>query len=401
MKLFEKAKIGNVFLKNRIIRSATYEGMCDEKGFPTEEYIHLYESLAKNNIGGIITGFAYISKQGRAMHKGQAGIEDKEKIHYYKKVTEKVHEYGAKIFMQIAHTGRQTRKEITKERVVGVSSKKSFYFKEKPEVLTVEEIEEIIKDFAKSVFYAKESGFDGIQLHCAHGYLIHQFILPGINNRKDVFGIDKNLGIGIAFLNQIIDAIRKECGLDFPILVKISGGDDYLRSFSKKQFIHLIQFLDQKKVDAIEISYGTMDYALNIFRGKIPKEIILKINPIYKQDYKFLKWAYKNMILPIMALKIKPFTPTYNLKYGKIAKKYTSIPIVSVGGFRTKEELKNAVEKEKIDFVSLCRPFLREPDFVKKMKVNENYVSKCSNCNICSILCDSENKTQCYENRRK
>ena len=106
MEIFAKASIGNCILKNRIIRSGTYEGMCDDKGFPGAQYYSLYETLAKNDIGGIITGFAYISKEGKAMQSGQAGIDERAKIQYYKKLTDIVHHHNSKIFLQIAHTGR-------------------------------------------------------------------------------------------------------------------------------------------------------------------------------------------------------------------------------------------------------------------------------------------------------
>jgi 2,4-dienoyl-CoA reductase-like NADH-dependent reductase (Old Yellow Enzyme family) len=397
MQVFEKARIGNVILKNRIIRSATFEGMCDKKGYPSDQYYQMYAELSKNNIGGIITGFAYVSPDGKAMHPGQAGIHDKNSIGYLKKLTDTVHKNGSKLFLQIAHTGRQTKRELIERDVFGVSDKKSFYFQEKPLVLMKSEIERIINDFTLSAYHAKEAGFDGIQLHAAHGYLVHQFLLKSVNNRRDVYGINKATQIGSHFLSETIDSIRNKCGKGFPILVKISGSDDYLVRFSKKQFIHLILFLESKKVDGIEISYGTMDYALNIFRGEIPVDIILKNNPVYRVNHALLRYLWKISILPWLSLKIKKFTPMYNLEYAKIARQYTSIPIMTVGGIRKGEEIFHIIENENIDFVSLCRPFIIEPDFVIKLIKNEKYISKCSNCNICSVMCDSINGTRCYQ----
>ncbi|NQU51155.1 MAG: NADH:flavin oxidoreductase, partial [Bacteroidetes bacterium] len=208
MELFEKANIGTCELNNRIIRSATFEGMCDDNGIPTKTYLSYYNELAKNHIGGIITGFTYISNEGKAMQPGQAGIYSEKLIPQFKKVCSEVHKRGSKIFMQLAHTGRQTRIKETKEQPVGVSRKRSFYFRGKPKKLQIHKIYQIIEKFGDSASYAQSAGFDGVQLHAAHGYLIHQFILSKINNRLDEFGINPNTKIGTKFLDLIIDNIR-------------------------------------------------------------------------------------------------------------------------------------------------------------------------------------------------
>ncbi|MBU8892548.1 MAG: NADH:flavin oxidoreductase [Bacteroidales bacterium] len=397
MEIFEKAYIGKCELQNRIFRSATFEGMCDENGIPGKNYLSLYEELSKNNIGGIITGFAFISEEGKAIQPGQAGILSEKYIEHFKKVTSVVHTNGSKIFLQIAHTGRQTRETDIKQKVVGASAKKSMYFREKLWNLNTEEVFEIIEKFGNSALYAKKAGFDGIQIHAAHGYLIHQFILPTINNRKDLFGIDPEKGLGLKFLDLIIDNVRNKCSDEFPVLIKISGDDDYKKEFSKKQFSNLIEFLDLKKIDGIEISYGTMDLALNIFRGDIPIDLILKHNKIYKVESKFAKKILKTFIFPFAIKKLKPFSPMYNLKYAEIAKELTKIPIISVGGYREKKEIEYVIKNKNIDFVSLCRPFICEPDFMIKIEENNNYKSKCINCNYCAIMCDSKFLTKCYK----
>lgn len=399
MELFEKAYIGNCELSNRIIRSATYEGMCNDNGFPTQEYISLYEQLSEHKIGAIITGFAYISDEGKAMQPGQAGIYSPRLIPYYQEVTSTVHRNGGKIFMQLAHTGRQTRKQETGKEVVGVSKKRSSYFRSKPRPLKSEEILQIIEQFGNSALYAQTAGFDGIQLHAAHGYLIHQFILPEINNRKDQFSIDQETGIGTRFLDLIIDKVRDTCGSEYPVLIKISGSDDDHPELADERLTHLIQFLDQKAVNAIEISYGTMDYALNIFRGAMPIDLILAKNRIVGTGSRLSKNIKKLVFFPLLKRKLKPFSPMYNLDYAKLAAKHTNKPIICVGGFRTRKEMEYAVKVEGVDFVSLCRPFICEPDFVEKIKADDNYKSKCQNCNYCAIMCDTQNVTQCYKNR--
>ncbi len=400
MNIFETAKIGNLTVKNRIVRSATYEGMCNNDGIPTDNYKKYYLELARNSVGTIITGVTYISKDGKVIQPGQAGIDSEEKISYYRKITDEVHQYDCRIFMQLSHAGRQTSQRIIGRKIIGVSPKKSFYFNEVSRVLKTKEVMSFIELFATSALLSKNAGFDGIQLHAAHGYLIHQFILPSINNRKDLYGIDDKIKIGARFLDLIIDRIKEKCGDNFPILVKISGSDDYFNRFSKKQFINLIKFLDIKKIAGIEISYGTMDYPLNIIRGNsIPIDRVLKYNPRYKINNRMLKYFWRTLVFPMVKFKIKYFSPMYNLLFAKIAKQYTEIPIICVGGFRKGVEIFNVIEDEKIDFVSLCRPFICEPDFVEKLKKDNNYISECISCNRCTVMCDTDYSTRCYMKR--
>ncbi len=350
-----------------IIRSATFEGMADKDGFPTAQYQKLYETLAKNGVKNMITGFMFVSNEGRAMQTGQAGLDSEEKAAAFKTVIDAVHLNGSKIIAQIAHAGRQTTK--TGYRIVGVSSKKSIYFGETPHVLTTNEIYEVIEQFANSAYYAKSAGFDGVQLHAAHGYLIHQFLIASINNRTDEF---KD---GTLLLRKIIESIRDKCG-DFPIWVKVSGDVDIEKNH-KAQFIKVIKLLNGLKVDLIEVSYGTMDHALNIFRGKVPIKTVFKFNPIYKN--KGLLWKVFNM--PPLLAKIKPYTAQYNLEYAKLAGSYTNIPVSAVGGFRSLAEAQDCG----LPYVSFCRPFICESDFLIKSKNNESYISKCTNCNVCAM----------------
>ena len=397
MKLFEPATLGTCQLKNRLIRSATFEGMADSQGRPLPEYRYLYKELASGGVGGIITGFAYVSPEGKAMQPGQVGIDHEEMVEYFLPVTDEVHLYGCKIFMQLAHTGRQTRKKETGQDVWGATTKKSLYFGGSPRELSTEQVYSLVKRFAEAAGYAKAAGFDGVQVHAAHGYLIHQFLLPSVNNRNDEFGIDAQSGIGTNFLGLVIEEIRKACGLDFALLVKVSGSDDYFARFSAEQFASLIRFLEARKIDGLEISYGTMDNALNIFRGDIPIKVVLKHNPVFKTDTGMIGLLHKARIYLLMRAKLKPFTPTYNLEYAKLAKALTDISIISVGGFRKGAEMRGCLENGFVDFISLCRPFICEPDLVEKLEQDENYSAKCVNCNICAIMCDSDQPTQCYK----
>jgi 2,4-dienoyl-CoA reductase-like NADH-dependent reductase (Old Yellow Enzyme family) len=399
MELFEEAYIGQVRLKNRIIRSATFEGAADEHGFPTAEYFRIYKQFAMHDVAAVITGFTFITRNGKAIHPGQAGCDSPELISSYSKLTEMLHEWDCKAFLQIAHTGRQTLSAVTGCPVVGASSQKSEYFKETPHVLTIPEINGLIDSFGKAAFLAQKSGFDGVQLHAAHGYLIHQFLLSSVNNRKDEFKPDPVTNVGTFFLEKIINNIRDKCGYAFPILVKVSASDDYKKKFSTAQFIGLIDFLDKMQVSAIEISYGTMDAPFNIFRGDFPVESILEENYFYKGKSRSYQWMARNLIFPSIKKRFFRLQPMYNLPSAVLARKITKIPLIVVGGFRIGNEIRHAIHDCGIDFVSLCRPFISEPNFASKLKDDPLYESKCVSCNQCAVRCDSVQVTRCYNHK--
>ena len=359
-----------------IIRSATFEGMADGQGYPTEDYLNYYRKLS-GHVKTMITGFMYISETGRAMHPGQAGLDEPGKAEAFRPVTRAVHDNGGRIIAQIAHVGRQT----TDALAVGVSARKSPYFGVRPRVLTAGEIKKVVREFADAAMLARRAGFDGVQLHCAHGYLIHQFMLASVNDRSDGYGDPYR------FLREVVAAVRRQCGNDYPVWVKISGEVD-IQPHSKQDFIEVIKVLDELQVDAIEISRGTMDLALNIFRGRVPLGTVLKHNPVYAPKS---IW-YQLFVLPFVRLKMKGFKPCYNAGYAKLAEQHTKIPVYCVGGFRSRQDILDSGLKH----ISLCRPLICEPDFLTKLKQNPDYRSKCTNCNICAVMVDTERKLRCY-----
>jgi len=389
-----------MLLPNRLVRSATFEGLCDADGLPGADYERLYAELSKSGVGLIITGFCYCSKEGSAIQPGQAGLDSDDKIPAFRKVTDAVHAGGARIAAQIAHTGRQTRRAATGHAPLGVSAKRSCYFGEQPRVLTSEKIESIIEELARAAARARAAGFDAVQLHAAHGYLIHQFILPSINDRRDAWGVKRALGIGTAFLGRVIERVRAECGEDYPLLVKVSGSDDLRPRFSRRQFVELIRFLDGQRVDGIEVSYGTMDHALNIFRGStIPYEAILEHDPVYRTRSALRGRLWRLFAAPYLRRKLEPFSPAYNLPYARIAKENTDAAVIAVGGFRGRKEMDRVLADGRADFVAACRPFIADRRFATRLRDEEGHVSRCENCNVCAVRTGAGAATVCRRAR--
>jgi len=210
--LFEKTKISSMELKNRLVRSATYESMADREGFPTEDLPKLYERLVKGGVGLIITGMAYVARDGKVDRMN--GIDSDKHIPEYRKLTDLVHQNGSKIAMQINHTGRQTTRKAIGTQPMAPSAVKDKSSFTTPREMTEGDIERVIEAFATAAKRVKDSGFDAVQIHGAHGYLINQFLNPHTNRRKDKWG-GVNRGQDAIFIRDL-QALPKARGQRLP-----------------------------------------------------------------------------------------------------------------------------------------------------------------------------------------
>lgn len=396
--MFTPMHLRNITIKNRLIRSATYEGCSDAKGFPKPELLNIYQDLAQGGIGAIITGFAFISQDGRAMQPLQSGIDNDDKIKPWTDVIRPLKKKysDTAVFMQLAHTGRQTLAEATQLSVFGASKRKCTYFKQKVHQLTEIQIRNIIKQFGLSAQRAKTIGFDGVQIHAAHGYLIHQFLSSWTNTRKDCWADPRMI------LTEIVNSIRFFCGDDYPILVKLSAEDDNNHGIKIEDTINTAKLLADLKIDAVEISYGTMEYAFNIIRGKWPINEALKISPLFNKTNPCILGIWKKFFLKKHTRMLKQFTENYNLENAmKIKNSIPQLPLICVGGIRDTDVITNMINHKNIDAVSLCRPLICEPDLPNKILLNGQQKSKCTNCNLCTIYSDSNSSLRCYRFKEK
>jgi 2,4-dienoyl-CoA reductase-like NADH-dependent reductase (Old Yellow Enzyme family) len=382
----------NITIKNRFFRSATYDGYGDANGMPLPETGEFFGRLAQGGTGAIITGFAYITPGGRAMQPRQYGIDNDDKIPAWRKIVNHTHAIApdVQLFLQIAHCGRQTRRKKTIIPPVGVSTKKCSYYKQRVKTLDDSAIGTIIQQFGEAAFRAKTAGFDGIQLHGAHGYLIHQFLSPSTNTRKDRWAD------GGLFLEEIIADVKHKCGDNFPILIKLSASEDNSPGVNLEQVIQTIQRLETIGIDAVEVSSGTMEYALNIMRGKCPLDQILEVNPLFNRYPKFFRQMWKRYFSHTLVDHFLPFTENYNSEAAQQVKEKTGLPIITVGGIRTKESMERILTRNPIDAISLCRPLICEPDLPNRIMNGSATKAKCINCNLCTIYCDTPNPVKCH-----
>jgi 2,4-dienoyl-CoA reductase-like NADH-dependent reductase (Old Yellow Enzyme family) len=388
--VFEKSMIGTIELKNRILRSATHEGMGDKSGKPIKECYDLYQKLAKGGVGGVITGYVGIKQNGKTVFNLRMFDKD-DYIDDYKDLNLKLKKDKIPIILQIAHGGSQTSSKITGEIPLSVSPTKNFYG-ERCREIGENEIEDIIDCFVKSIERAKKAEFTGVQLHAAHGYLLSEFVSPFLNKRKDKWGgsVENRFRI----LREILQRSKEKVG-HFPIWAKLSAFDENRNGKELDEIIKGCQILQENGCDAIEVScgYGFKNPFEMVRVPKIPVEAMLVLIPYFKNTSSLKRVLFK-LVLPLVIKKYKPIH-NYNVNSAERIKKNLDIPVIVVGGIRKLSDIENIIETRGIDFVSMCRPFIIEPNIVNKFQDHKAVESRCIDCGYC-LFGVANNKLKCY-----
>ena len=344
--LFDPITLNGLTIGNRFVRSATGESMAPDDGSVTDEIIEIYRSLAQGGVGLIISGHTFVKANGRAGF-GMTGVDRDDLVPGWKRLVEVVHETESAIAMQLNHAGRQTNPKVIGEMPVAPSPVPADGAGFTPMELAVEEIQDIIECFGRAAARARAAGFDAVQIHCAHGYLLSQFISPHTNKRTDEWGGSEDNRARM--LLEVYKAIRAAVGQDYPVMVKLNAVDFIEDGLTLDMSLRIAQRLNDAGIDAIEISAGMAVTADKIIR--------------------------KNIDLPE--------AEAYFLPFAREFRKVTSAPIMLVGGLRSRGVMEGVMAEGSADFVSLCRPFIREPDLVNKFQRREIDKVGCTSCNLC------------------
>jgi 2,4-dienoyl-CoA reductase-like NADH-dependent reductase (Old Yellow Enzyme family) len=387
--LFTPIDLGNVQVKNRFVQSATYEVMAKETGEVSDKLIKRYQRLAKGEVGLIIPGYMYVHPLGRS-YKYQTGIHNDNMIPGLMKLVEAVHQEGGKIAFQLAHAGRQTTKSMIGQTPLGPSSKgRNPITFVKPEEMSEDQIEEVIQAFGIAAGRAVEAGVDGIQLHAAHGYLINQFISPFFNHRKDEWGgSDANR---FRFLKEVLSEVRNVLPQGMPIFVKLNVHDYTPREgITPSLAVTYARWLSELEIDGLEISCGSPVFSfMNMCRGDVPVKELVNSLPFWKRPL-------GKLMLRSMLGKYD-FKEGYNIEAAKMIKPVLGkTPLFVVGGLRRVAEMREVLEKQYADCISMCRPFIREPFIVKKIKEGNTEAVTCVSCNRCLAAVTHNIPVQCY-----
>jgi len=361
--LFDPVSVGSLELKNRFMRSATYYALSDPDGFIGQESVDLIRQLADNDVGLIITGYAYVLKTGQSF-PDMNGIQDDHHIPGFQKMTAAVHETESRVVMQIAHCGslsETTAKTGGDYLAVSLVDGMPDYGRKARE-MTDADIEQIIEAFGLAARRVQEAGFDGVQIHGAHGYLVSEFLSPLRNRRQDKWG--GSLENRMRFVIEVTRAIKKQVDEDFPVMIKL-GCRDYVETgngLTIEEGAQVASALEKEGICLIEISCSVQD---KVFRKKNLMGITAK-----EKEACFLPGA-------------------------RIVRKSTSVPLGLVGGLRSLAVMEEIVESGVCDLISICRPLIREPGLIRRWKKGDDKPSECISCYGCFNK-DDDGKNHIY-----
>lgn len=388
--LFSPMKIGNCEIKNRVVMAPMLMGFGTFNGDATEQMINYYEERAKGGTGLIITEITRVNDLTGASSFGQLSASADRNIPSIKRLADRIHKHGAKLFVELHHPGRQNvnlmintvpisvamdkimpgdsyskllygkivplgkklvEKNLFFKTVAPSKTDKSKFAESSNKALTVKQIKKIISQFGDAALRVKKAGCDGVELHASHGYLIQQFLSPATNHRTDEYG--GSLQNRMRFLNEIIDNVRAKCGSDFPLIVRLTVDEMYERigqkgrGYTLDEGVKMAQVLEKKGIDAIDVSSGAYDT--------------------------FNYW-----------LEPTTFECGWRSNLAEEVKKSVDIPVIAANLIRSPEQAEKQLESGIQDFVSLGRPHIADPYWCRKVQDGkENEIKRC----ICCLYC--------------
>ena len=372
--VFTPVTIGPVTLRNRVIRSAAFENMAYGNS-PTKDLYDYHVAVARGGVGMTTLAYASVNRSGLSFD-GQLWMRE-EIVPGLKKITDDVHATGAKCSIQLGHCGNMTHRATCGCMPVGASSGFNLYSPTFVRGLKVEEIDALVEDFGKAVNLARKAGFDCVEIHAGHGYLISQFLSPYTNHRHDEFG--GTLDNRMRFMRLVIEEVMRQAKDDMGVVVKVNMHDGFRRGMQQEECIKVAQELERLGVHALVLTAGFVSKApMEVMRGAMP----LKTMAYYMDMRKF--WWLKAGLAVAGRLMVPtvPYSEGYFLEDAKVFRANLKLPLIYVGGMVSKEKMEEVLDS---GFVALqmARALINDTDFVNKLQSGEVTRSECKHSNYC------------------
>jgi len=370
--LSEPGNIGNIALPNRIIRSATAERMADKDGWPKPQLKRLYQELVEGGVGLIITGHMYVHPSGKA-HPGMTGIYSNEMIPALAELADAVHRAGGRVVAQINHGGFQWDCSWqTAPEAIAPSAVNAPYLQRPVREMSSKEIALQTQAFGLAAWRAQEAGFDGVQIHAGHDYLISEFLSPFTNRRTDNWGGD--LKGRMRFPRAICQAIRERVGHDYPVFIKLGMVDGVEGGLTLEEAVQIVAALEEMGLNAVEISSGIgggrdLNSLLGTHSEGDEARFQIDLTHLPIPSYRGLRFEAGEAYFRPLAQAARPVT---------------SLPIILGGGMRSLRVMEDVLATGDADFISMCRPLICEPYLPNRLLSGLQERSRCISCNLCT-----------------
>ena len=372
--LFTPCEIGPITLRNRVIRSAAFENMAYGNR-PSDDLFNYHTAVAKGGVGMTTVAYAAVNQSGLSFD-GQLWMRE-EIVPDLKRLTDAVHSYGAKASIQLGHCGNMTHRSTCGCKPVGASGGFNLYSPTFVRKLRKDEIHSLVVDFGKAVHLAREAGFDCVEIHAGHGYLISQFLSPYTNHRRDEFG--GSLENRMRFMRLVIEEVMRAAGSDMAVVVKVNMHDGFKKGMQQEECLEVAKELERLGVHALVLTAGFVSKApMEVMRGAMPLKTLR-----YYMDMKKFWWLKAGLaVFGRMMIPTVPFSEAYFLEEAKVFRAELKMPLIYVGGMVSKDKMEEVLDS---GFVALqmARALVNDTDFVNKLQRGEVTRSGCKHSNYC------------------
>lgn len=369
--LFTPVTLGPLTLRNRSIRSAAFESMCPGN-VPSPQLLAYHCSVAAGGVGMTTVAYAAVTRSGLSFDR-QLWMRP-EIVPGLRELTDAVHAEGAAASIQLGHCGNMSHKSICGCLPVGASSGFNLYSPTFVRGLRADELPEMAKAYGRSVCLAREAGFDAVEIHAGHGYLISQFLSPSINHRKDEFG--GTLANRMRFMEMVMEEVMKAAGNDMAVLVKMNMRDGFRGGMELDESLQVARKLQELGAHALVLSGGFVSKApMYVMRGEMPIRTMTHYMTCWWLKYG-VRLVGKYMIPSV------PFREAYFLEDALKFREALDIPLVYVGGLVSRQKIEEVLNHG-FEAVQMGRALLNEPDFVNRMRQEENARCNCRHSNYC------------------
>ena len=371
-RLFEPLTLGPVTLRNRTLRAAAFEGMAGGNR-PTPALVAYHRAVAAGGIGMTTVAYAAVERGGLTF--GHQLLLRDEIVPALRELTDAVHREGARASIQIGHAGNMASLGVTRQWPMAPSSRPNLYGPTWPRAMTKADIGRLVGSFARATRIARDAGFDAVEIHAGHGYLISQFLSPATNRRRDAYG--GSLEGRMRLMREVMQAVLAAAGGELAVLVKMNLSDGFQGGQSLDDAIVIARTLEVDGVHALVLSGGFVSRSpMFILRGRMPMEIMARYAG------RPLLGPFMRLAGPVLVPEV-PYQDTYFLTQASAVRGAVGLPLVYVGGVASRAAALRVLDAG-FDAIAMARALIREPDFVRRLASEDDALSPCDHCNYCA-----------------